>query len=78
MPSPESVTITVNKDECTGCGVCATEAPDTFELNDDDIAEVKNPPGDDMETIMAAAEGCPSEAIVIVDKDSGEQIYPEA
>jgi len=78
MPSPDSITITVNKDECSGCGVCATEAPDTFEMNDDDQAEVKNPVGDDMEAIMAAAEGCPSECISIVDKSSGTQIYPEA
>jgi len=26
--------------------------------------------------LMAAAEGCPVEAIVLVDADSGEQVYP--
>jgi ferredoxin len=47
-------------------------APGVFSLND--IAHVigDGPP----ELIMQAAESCPSVAIVVVDQDSGEQVYP--
>jgi ferredoxin len=69
--------IVVDADECTGCGLCCDEAPATFELNDDSIAEVKASPGDDEETILNAARSCPVDAIVVTDEDSGKQLCPE-
>ncbi len=58
--------VTVDKDLCTGCGLCVETVPDVFELLDD-IATVK------VATIKAAwfdvvreaADDCPAEAIII-------------
>ena len=69
--------IVVNQDECIGDGLCAQDAPNTFEMNDDDKAVVKDPPGDDEETIIEAAKSCPVDAITITDEETGEQLCPE-
>ena len=53
----------VDPDLCTGCELCVDEAPNTFQMNDDTISEVIIPPGDDEETIQAAIDGCPADAI---------------
>jgi ferredoxin len=57
----------VDEELCTGCGVCADEAPEVFEMNDDDIAVVKvNPvPEEHADAAQAAADGCPCGAIEI-------------
>ncbi len=78
MPSVEALKITVDQDQCSGCGVCEGEAPEAFEMNDDDQAVPKNPLGGDFESIMSAAEGCPTECITVVDTQAGKQLYPEA
>lgn len=67
--------ITVDEDECIGCGECAETAPNTYEVNDDNIAEVKDAAGDEEETIIEAAKACPVEAITVVN-DQGEQLAP--
>ena len=69
--------IVVNEEECIGDGLCAQEAPGTFEMNDDDKAVVLNPPTDEEETIIEAASSCPVDAITVTDEESGKQLYPE-
>lgn len=56
---------TVDKESCSGCGLCAETCPDVFEMGDDDIAKVKVTPVPAAAegTAKEAAEGCPSEAI---------------
>ncbi|MCD6036583.1 MAG: putative chaperone, dnaJ [Nitrososphaeraceae archaeon] len=39
-------------------------------------ARVESETGDDFETIVAAAQTCPTKAIIIIDRYTGEQIYP--
>lgn len=53
----------VDADLCTGCTLCVSIAADTFEMNDDGIAIVINPEGDDKDTIEEAIDSCPVEAI---------------
>ncbi len=57
---------TVDKELCTGCGVCADTCPEVFVL-DDDIARVivNEVPEGAKESCKEAAESCPVDAITI-------------
>ncbi len=62
----------IDEDACAGHGDCVEIAPEVFAL--DDVAYVigRGIP----ELVMAAAEACPSVAIIVTDEESGEQVYP--
>jgi ferredoxin len=57
----------VDKDTCTGCGLCEEACPEVFRLDEDDIAEViaAEIPPEVQNSAREAAEGCPVEAITI-------------
>ena len=56
----------VDRDACTGCGLCADNCPEVFEI-EDDVAKVivDVVPASAEECCKEAAEGCPVEAISI-------------
>ncbi len=56
----------VDKDLCTGCGLCEDTCPDVFEIVDG-VATVKvNKISDDLvDCCQEAADGCPVEAITL-------------
>lgn len=62
----------IDESSCIAQGDCVELAPQAFRL--DDHAVVIGAAEDAV--LMAAAEGCPVEAITLVDADSGEQVYP--
>ena len=64
--------VQVDDSACAAHGDCVDVAPEVFEL--DDVARVIGTGPDDL--LMAAAEGCPSAAIRIVDQRTDEQVYP--
>ncbi|HHT37767.1 MAG: ferredoxin [Candidatus Wallacebacter cryptica] len=54
----------VDHDLCIGCGLCAEICPDVFEMNDDNLAVVKE--GADCAAAGCceeAADSCPTDAI---------------
>ena len=67
----------VDRDACIGDGLCADEAPGTFEMDDEDKAIVLEGSTDSRDTILEAAQNCPTDAITVEDKDTGEKLYPE-
>lgn len=67
--------IEVDRELCTSVATCLAVAPNTFELDEEGIAIVKNASGDDKETIIQAAQSCPVNAIIVTD-DDGTQIHP--
>lgn len=67
--------IYVDRNLCIGAASCVAVAPDVFELDEENKAVVKNPKAADDETILLAAESCPTRAIIVYDED-GNQIYP--
>jgi ferredoxin len=69
--------IEIDRDACISDGLCVDEAPDTFEMDDEDIAVVINPEGDDPEAILEAAQACLSEAIILYDAETGKKVWPE-
>jgi ferredoxin len=64
--------VQIDEDACAAHGDCVDVAPDVFELGD--IARVVGTAPDDV--LLAAAEACPSAAIVIVDLRDSAQVYP--
>jgi ferredoxin len=67
-----SYTIHIDEDACAAHGDCVALAPEIFEL--DDVVLVIGTGPDDL--LLAAAEACPSTAIILVDERTGEQVYP--
>ena len=78
MGDADKLKITIDRDTCIGDGMCCNDAPETFEMDDDQLAVVIDPVGDDRKTILDAAANCPVEAIKVEDTATGEQLYPEA
>jgi ferredoxin len=55
--------LVIDRDECTSCGQCADDLPDVFEMDDDDIASVKNSAGASEDDIQEEIDACPGECI---------------
>ncbi len=57
---------TVDKELCTGCGLCVDSCPDVFELDGDTaIVKVDTIPEGAEECVQQAAEDCPASAIKV-------------
>lgn len=67
--------IVVDRNLCIGAASCVAIAPGVFELDQENKAVVFNDRGADDETILLAAQSCPTRAIILFD-DEGNQIYP--
>jgi len=85
------ITVKVDKDLCIGAASCVTIAPETFQLDDENIAYVLDHGAeenghiyeremevtkDEYETILLGAQSCPTLAIFIHDEE-GNQLFPE-
>ncbi|UVS70639.1 ferredoxin [Nitrososphaera viennensis] len=65
---------------CMAFGSCETLAPKVFVVEKNKRvnpkARVESETGADYETIHAAAQTCPTKAIRIIDRYTGEQLFP--
>lgn len=68
--------IEVDYHRCVGSSICVLTAARTFTLNSDGQSAVSDPQGDPVETVLEAAEGCPTMAITVFDADTGQQLFP--
>lgn len=64
---------TIDDVACAAHGDCVDIAPNVFAL-EGDVAEVIGTDQDEL--ILAAAEACPSVAIIVVDSGTGDQVFP--
>lgn len=71
-----SMKVKVDRSLCIGAASCVVIAPKVFQLDSEAKAVVVDPSGADDETILDAAKSCPVLAIIVED-DSGKQIWPE-
>jgi ferredoxin len=77
------ITIRINEDICVANGVCVSLTPNVFQLKKQEaptifapLAYVVDPYGADNDSIIQAAEMCPTGAIIIEDAETGERIHP--
>ena len=72
--------ISIEPSLCMAFGSCETLAPNVFEVDKNKMfnpkATVKSETGNDFESILNAAETCPTKAIILRDRYTGKQIYP--
>ena len=68
--------VKVDPELCAGCAVCESSAPDVFKMNDDNVAVVlaDGLAKAEKQSVVEAAEGCPSEAIIV--EEAGKKIVP--
>lgn len=58
--------VRIDRDACIGCGACEDTCPDVFEVADDGISVViATDTAGHEDCILAAAEECPAEAIIV-------------
>ncbi len=67
--------IEVDRALCIGAASCIAVSPDTFELDGEAKALIRNLHGNTDEEIMDSAKSCPTKAIKVFD-ENGKQIYP--
>jgi curved DNA-binding protein CbpA len=72
--------IIVEPSLCMAFGSCEILAPNVFHVETNKIinpkAVVVSETGNNFESILNAAQTCPTKAIIIIDRDTGKQIFP--
>ena len=69
-------TLEVDRNLCVTLAVCLGIAPDTFELDAEGKAVIKDPDGVDMNTLLEACKGCPVNAIIL-HHPNGKRVLPD-
>jgi ferredoxin len=59
------IEVEIDRDLCMGSGNCVYEAPGVFDLDEDSVAFVVDPTASPEDTIVAAANKCPTHAIAV-------------
>ncbi|MDP1688849.1 MAG: ferredoxin [bacterium] len=74
-PDSKISKIIVNRDICIGVASCVAVADSTFKLDEEAKAIVIDPLAADDQTLLMAAQSCPVQAILLIDK-AGKQVFP--
>jgi len=69
--------IKVLRDVCISAASCVAVSQNMFQLDDEKKAVVQENGKDEEANILLAAQSCPTRAIVIVDTETGKQIWPQ-
>ena len=69
--------IKVIKSDCIGAATCVAVSPTVFKLGEDKKALVLEGGVDDAANILMAAQSCPTKAIIVIDSETGKQIWPD-
>ena len=68
--------IIVNRETCIGAAPCFAVAPKVFQIDNENKTVVIDERGADDKTILEAASSSPVNAIIIIDTETGKQVYP--
>ena len=66
----------VVRDLCIGAASCLAMAPETYVLDDENKAVIQENSTDSDENVLLSAQSCPTSAIVVIDNETGEQVWP--
>lgn len=69
--------IKVVRSLCIGAASCVAFSGQTFELDQEKKAVIKPDSTDVPENILMAAQSCPTKAIIIVDTETENQVWPD-
>ena len=69
--------VKVVRDLCIAAASCIAVSPNVFELDEEQKAVVKDGAEENADNLLMAAQSCPTKAIVIVDTETGKQVWPE-
>lgn len=72
----DDIEIRILREKCIGAATCIVYSPSTFDLDEKNIAIVKDGQWDELEKIIGAAQSCPVVAIEIY--QNGQKLYPNA
>lgn len=73
--SADRWSLEIDHSRCVGSGMCAGVAPEYFTIVGESSRPVSATVAAD-DTVMAAAECCPMEAIAVADADTGRRLFP--
>ncbi len=68
--------IVIDRQGCIGAQSCVVVAPGVFQMDDENLAYVVDPDSEDEDTILMAAQSCPTLAVILYD-ENGVKIFPE-
>ena len=70
--------VKIDNSLCIGCGTCSMLAPQAFDLDESEMVSVVREGAENLENdvLQEAAESCPTQAIILQNKE-GNQIYPK-
>jgi len=69
------IEVRVIRSSCIGAATCVVYASNTFDLDKENIAIIKEGDWDRLEKIIAAAQSCPVLAIEVY--EDGKKLYPK-
>lgn len=61
---------------CIGAASCVAVSPNVFQLDSENKAIVPDGAEDVPENILLAAQSCPTKAIIVIDTETGQQVWP--
>lgn len=67
--------IHIHRPKCIGAATCVVYAPNTFDIDSENIAIIKEGDWDRFEKIVASAQSCPVLAIEVYEK--GVKLFPK-
>lgn len=77
MANKQRYSILIDTNACIACGLCAELAPKIFTSDAQMKSVVLENPEIDLDTLMNAAQSCPTGAITVIDTETGEKLWPK-
>jgi ferredoxin len=68
--------IKVVRDLCIGATSCVAVSGSTFQIDGENKAIILEGSQDTPENILMAAQSCPTKAIIVIDTETNQQVWP--